>query len=398
MHRNRDHRLDQPEVALVSGAFRQRCAPDRRTTTMTILDHDLQTGIESLLAEILARPGSGTGCQLHVSLRGATVVDLAVGATIGGEPLRTDHLHSGFCITKPLLGLAVGHLIDGGRLAPTAPVNDVIGAHPWIPSGVTVAEVLSHDAGLLRPLGYEWRLCPPDQRDDFLNTITNEVSSVYSEIGAGLVIEALVVASTGRSPSEFIEEEILRPLGVLDEVIVDSSLAVSQTVRSRVRVPIGGLPDRCIPLLSERVGNQLAETRPAFGSLVTMRGVGIVAAAIERVLAGHDHAGVPSPATLASMMGHRRSVRRDDLLHRDCEFAAMMQVGLGRHHVSNSATTRAVGHVAGIANCVTVSDPGSGMALAAYLNGSTLGDPHRAAATRLDLVDGIIDLVTGATS
>lgn len=361
---------------------------------MEHLDVGLEADLLHLAENLLARPGAGTGLQLSVARYGTPVVDLAVGTTIGGEPMATTHLHSGFCITKPLLGLAAALLIERGLVEADTVVSDIIGARSWIPAGVTVAEVLRHDAGLLRPFAFEWRLCPPAQRDEFLTTITNEAGPAYSELAAGLVVEALIALSTRQHPAEFIENELLRPLGVLEDVIVDPSLATSGAVRARVRTPIGGLPDRCIPLLSERVDHQLAETRPAFGGLVSMAGVARVAAAIERILGGHVHPGMPWPDTVAQLVADRPGPRADRSMRRDCEFTLMTQVGLAAHGISELASAAAVGHVAGIANCVMVADPVSGLALAAYLNGSTLGDPHRAAETRRELVDGVIDICT----
>ena len=396
MHGDGHHRLDRHEIGVVGRPVLGR--PKRRVFAMIVhpdINTDVRADIGRVATAILERTAAGTGLQLFVARHGEVLVDRALGFTLGAEPMTSDHLHNGFCVGKPLLGVAAALLIEQGCVDLGTRVADVIGAQPWVPDGVTVGQVLSHDAGLLRPFGFEWRLCPPGTRAEFLESISNEIGPAYSEVGAGLIIEGLIEATTNEAATAFIERTILRPLGLADDIVIDAALAQSPAVRARVRVPIGGLPERRIPLLSERVGHQLAEIRPAFGCLVTMSGVGRLASALERVANGHDVAGLASPATTTRLLAARRGRHRDRSMRRECDFAAMTQVGLDAHRISDSASTRAFGHVAGIANCIMLADPATGIALAAYLNGSTLGDPLRAEATRLELVDGVIGAIIG---
>lgn len=345
---------------------------------------------DAVAAAALADRVAGLGMQLYAAVHGRTVIDRAWGTTQNREPMAPGHLHSGFCVVKPLLGMALGLLIERGSISLDMAVADIIGEQAWVPAGVTLADVVTHQAGLARPYGIEWRMCPPTRRNEFLATLTNEREPAYSEVGAGLVVEAVIFAVTGRRSDDFIDEEIIRPLGLHGEVVVRADDAVSPVIRGRVRVPMVIRPDRCIPFLTERLEAQLAETRPAFGCLVSMRGLGSLFAAFERTLSGVACPGLPSPDTVARLLETRRVPVMDRVLNREGGFAGFFQVGLGDHCISTLASDRAVAHVSGLASCVAIADPVSGVAIATYLNGSILNEAERTERIRTDIIDTLL--------
>jgi CubicO group peptidase (beta-lactamase class C family) len=342
------------------------------------------------LEEALMDPVAGCGGQVYVAKNCVPLIDVAVGATVGGEQLDCRHLHSGFCLTKPLLAIAVGHLLERHGLYVAADCRELLGPAPWIPVGTKLTDVLSHSAGLIRPFGFEWRLCEPHLRHAFLKTIENEPGFAYSEIAAGLIIEGIIRRVTGRPSTSFIESEILVPLGLEDEIIVSSQRALASDVHCRVRVPIAPLGTRRIPLLSERLPSQLAQTRPAFGCLVTMRGIGKLFGAIDRVLNGSKQPGLPTPQTMGLLLAIKRGPEEDAVLHRRCAFAGLFQIGLDAHRVSTLASSSAVAHTGGMATCVALADPARSLALGLYLNGSALNETKRAEKIRMRLVDRIL--------
>ena len=326
------------------------------------------------------------GGQLCIAIAGELVVDIATGETLGRE-LQVDDLHSGFCITKPLQGLALGILIDQGLCDLRQVVRSSL--HPKISQGVTVASLLNHSAGLIEPLAVSWRLCPPDARWQLLQSSSRSEGPGYSEIAAGLIIEDLIESATTQSAAAFIEEEILDPLGLTDTVIVSETRASTPDVRRRTTVPFAISAEGCVPLLSERLACQIAELRPAFGSLVSAQGLCRLYAAVERVFQGKSVDGLPSRETLRALLS-AVSFHDDKVLKRKCAFSGGFMVNLSEHHFSNRISHDAFGHTAGITQCAAFCDPRRELAAAFYLNGSTLTDPDGAHDIRRDIIDSLL--------
>ncbi len=340
------------------------------------------------VGELVAAGAVATGAQLAIALGGRTIVDVAFGTTLD-RPMRTDHLHPGFCVSKPLLGLAVGLLMDRGLIT----LRETISwpHHEGTADGVTVAQLLNHRAGLDRPTALEWRLCPDDERPALLRQAPFAPGPAYSELVAGLALESTIAERIGVPAGDLIEREILGPLGLADDLIVTARAAEDRGVRARAAVPVAGLPDRAVPLLSERIPLTLRELRPAFGSLVTASALCRLYTGLEVVSRGRVVEGLPTPATLQELRSTARGRASDRLLERPCDFSGGFMIGLTDHGFGHLVSPEAFGFVGGIAPAVGFCDPDARVAAAFYLNGSVLEHPQEAEGVRSRIVDTIIE-------
>ena len=329
------------------------------------------------------------GGQLSVAVSGTVVMETAFGKTLG-RCLDTGDLHPGFCTTKPILGLAVGLLIDDSLVD----LDDYIRSslHPKMGGGVTLASILNHSAGLVEPNSVSWRMCPPADRWELLQDASADDGPGYSEIVAGLVLEEFIERVTGQPAASFVEERILDPLGISQSVIVSPERALALDVRKRTTVPFSIGSYGCIPLLTERLPCQSAEIRPAFGPLVTAGGLCRLYAALGRVFQGEVVPGLPSPEALRRLLS---AVDRHEekLFRRSCAFSGGFMVELVDHAFGDGISRHAFGRCAGITHSAAFFDPERELAAAYYLNGSILEDTDRAQAIRSAIVSLLLEEV-----
>ena len=162
------------------------------------------------------------GASLCILRNGETIVDLWGGHTDRHctSPWQADTLVNTYSTTKGLVALALACLVDEGRLSYEAPVADY-----WPAFGaekkydVTVAQLLSHQAGLYR-FNPTVRL---SDLYDFQAMVFNLASQApawvpgtrfgYHAITWGYLAGELIRRITGRSPGTYIRERITAPLG-----------------------------------------------------------------------------------------------------------------------------------------------------------------------------------------
>jgi D-alanyl-D-alanine carboxypeptidase len=159
------------------------------------------------------------------------------------EPMRPNHIFSIASQSKMFTATAVMMLAERGRLG----MDDRLSRHlPWLKQhtdkqakSITVWQLLWHGAGLLRDgcAADYWQLMRPFPGDDELKQMVLDAKLVvgeysqlkYSNLGYALLGQ-LVAAVSGRSFSDFVEDEILKPLGMKDTFMMppegrDSRLA-----------------------------------------------------------------------------------------------------------------------------------------------------------------------------
>ncbi|MEO3890691.1 serine hydrolase domain-containing protein [Nonomuraea sp. B5E05] len=203
-----------------------------------------------LLARARARaaaavgPGGRLGVQVYASLHGRPLWHEAFGEFRPGESLTVEHRMPWMCAGKPLTVIALGRLLDRGRLVTEMRVSDVI---PEFAAGgkqdVTLDHLLTHT--VIYETGAEppWRMdretalqhvcetpivAPPGER------------AAYNAFGSWLVLSEVIQRITGRDYYDVIREDVL------------AELAMSQTVAFRgkgfdldeVPVPEGALFER----------------------------------------------------------------------------------------------------------------------------------------------------------
>jgi CubicO group peptidase (beta-lactamase class C family) len=326
------------------------------------------------------------GGQVHAITAGNDAVDLAFGTTIDG-PLRRDHLHAVYCLTKPVAGLAVAKLMDCGLVTLDDAVDRFVGTQPWIRRGTTIADVLNHSAGLIHPMALEWRMHRPETREKLLLSFTPGEPRTYSEVAGGLIIEAVVAECVSSHPDRWVTDELLSPAGLEDDFIVYAERALAAAVVPRVRCPIGGA--KHLPLLSELLPQQLAECRLTFGALATARGIAGVFDLWRQALRGDSD--LCSFESANALRTRSRGASLDSVTQRVADFAGGVAVGLDQHQLSRQASPDAVGHAAGMAVAMGLADPTADVALALYLNVPMLYAPQLWCERRMALADAVVD-------
>lgn len=306
-----------------------------------------------------------TAGQLYVEHNGRVLVDLAVGDTCGA-PVEVSTLHSAYCATKPLLPLAVAHLIDQERIEVTA----------------AIADLLTHRAGMGEPTAALWRMTPKERRSPLLATAPPSSAVAYSEIAAWLDLMAVVEATVGEPADHFVEATILEPIGLLDDIIIRPERGLEALESGRIQVPVAGLPVEAVPLLSECLPQQLADISLAFGGLISASGLGRLYTCIRRALAGERVAGMPSQAALEELLSHRRQNVWDATLRKPCAFGGGFMVDLDEHGITRHLPD-AIGHASGIVPAFGLCDARRRLTIACYLNGVSLSSADLEAARRM---------------
>ncbi len=330
-------------------------------TTSTTSRHECAAGVA--LHGIVEARIYATGAQLYVEHEDEVLCDLAVGQTVA---LST--LHPGYCVTKPLVPLAIAHLIDQVGLDLTAPLRSSSFDLRWLSPTASVADLLTHDAGMAEPTAALWRMTPIDRRSALFASSPARSGPAYSEVAAWLALAAFIEGSTGQSAERFVETTILKPAGLADDIIIGPERALKALECGRVQVPVAGLPVEQVPLLSEALPQQLADVSVAFGGLVNASGLGRLYTKIRRAVAGQRVEGMPSSCSLQELMRHRRANKWDATLRRACSFAGGFMDGLHEHGITDRLPG-AIGHSSGIVPAFGLCDVERRLSIGCYLNG-----------------------------
>jgi CubicO group peptidase (beta-lactamase class C family) len=123
-------------------------------------------------------------------------------------------------ITKSFVAVAVLQLRDAGKLA----LDDPIERHlPEAPSGLTIAQLLSHSSGVQREVpGSGWETLQFPSLEELRGSleeveVRRDAAPAWHYSNLGFVLLGEVVACLSEQPVErYVEERILRPLGLED--------------------------------------------------------------------------------------------------------------------------------------------------------------------------------------
>lgn len=350
--------------------------------------------VRRIAEEILAERICGTGIQAFVAVEDQIVVDRAFGCS-ADRALGASDVHAAFCLTKPLLAVAIGLAVERGRVKTTDRPAEHLEAR-WAAGHSTVGDILAHNAGLRWPTASQWRMTPPHQREDLLRISRPDEGHLacYSEVSGWTLLARWLAQNFGCNAEEYIRSEVLVPLQLEEELLVTREDRLAALSAGRVRVPIGGLPTEVVPMYSERLPIHVAEGDAAFGGLVSARGIGQFYRALGAVHRGEMRCGLPSTRTLSAMLSMSRSRTWDKTLRKDCRFAGGFMVGLSDHGISRLVSPEAFGHAAGVANGVGLYDPRTRVSASFFLNGTALTS-EELLMSRTRLVDGVLDAAGG---
>ena len=324
--------------------------------------------LEQLCQDVVDQGIYGRCMSLFVAHEGRVVVDVTARAS--GAPGPERPLYVAYCLTKPFLALAIGHLVDAGRLSLDTTLDDLVPG--WGLGVLTVRDVLCHDAGLGEPPAFVWRMHRPAERDALLRDAPapSPGTAAYSEVRGWRLMEMVITALTGCDASTFVQETVLTPLA-LHDVRLHGEPAMAAQRAGRIEVPVAGLPVTEVPMLTECLAVTAAQTRPCFGGYVSTADMGHLYASMNKVLAGEAIGGLPTRGTLTEMLATRRGRRWDEVIRKECSFACGFMVELQDHGLTTRASPDAFGHLAGLSPAFALADPGVDLAVAFSTEGAT---------------------------
>ncbi|MEP6871643.1 MAG: serine hydrolase domain-containing protein [Anaerolineaceae bacterium] len=192
---------------------------------MTTTENAINAKVHALITRQVAE-GKQLGVQVAAYRHGEMIVDAWTGAFGPGDdrPVKADTLFNCFSTTKGVAATALHILADRGEIAYDAPV-----AKYWPEfaangkAGVTVAQAMSHQAGLHTTPPMEITLNWEAALDYVANlepAWAPGTATGYHATTFGFIVGGIVRGATGRHLKDVIAEEIAAPLGVPAEMYV----------------------------------------------------------------------------------------------------------------------------------------------------------------------------------
>ena len=177
----------------------------------------------SPVAEIVERQrqaGLHDGAQLYVSRHGKPLIDVAIGESRPGRPLRTDDVMLWYSAGKPVTTVAVLQLWERGVLRLDDPVARYIPGWGAGKERVTIRHVLTHTGGFTMVGPAE-----PFDQDLSYHEVIARIAAHPAEWEPGTkagyhpstgwkVLGAVVEAADGRPIDRYVADEVIGPAGM----------------------------------------------------------------------------------------------------------------------------------------------------------------------------------------
>ncbi|MFX1323534.1 MAG: serine hydrolase domain-containing protein [Promethearchaeota archaeon] len=172
---------------------------------------DVLTALENQVSEALH-----TGAQLHVSRKGKTVLDLAIGEAKPGIQMRNDSILALWSSGKPWTSVAIAQLWERGKLGINQSVQIIIPEFKNGKETCTIKHLLIHTGGFPMLLYPQWLKA---SWDEIIVDICNEPSEYlpgtkcgYHPRSSWIILGELVKRIDGRRIDDYLREEIFNPL------------------------------------------------------------------------------------------------------------------------------------------------------------------------------------------
>ena len=333
------------------------------------------------------------GAQVSIRQDGEEVLSWTGGDAGNGSPMTEGTLCRVYCTIKPITAVAVARQVDAGTLDLDEPLRDRLPGFAALADGrVTLRHVLTHTAGVHRPMAIELELASPAEREARVATRERPPGfrvgsdAAYSEYLGWHLLGRLLELVTGEPLGDHLRSAVLEPLGLRDTFIgmTDEEYAA---LRHRIGVNVDLRTDRAVPLLLERGIRMCTEVNVAYGGYTTAADLSRFYAAVLARLAGADIPALPDPDVLAEFTSTARPPTFDQVLDRECEYGLGFMTGLAAHAFGRSPSLRAFGHSGNVGSSFAFADPELGLAVCAIYNG--LVDPQSAFLRRQALVRAI---------
>lgn len=326
--------------------------------------------------------GHHLGAQLVVSLRGETVIDLALGESAPGVVMTPDTLMVWKSATKPIVAAAAMQCVERGELA----LHDRVAKHiPAFAAGgkdaITIHHLLTHTAGL-RSADFRFPDDPWQSIIDAICAVPLEdgwepgKTAGYHAMTSWFILGELIQRATGEHLPALLRERLLLPLG-MDDCFV--GMPPENFARYKDAQRIGTLPRLAggedAPDLDPGESHTrawLTACSPGSNGIGPMRQ--LVRFYQMLLSAGElDGERVLQPDTVEQMTHRHRDGRFDLTFHHRMDWGlgllldkpdrGRMPYGHGRH-----ASAQAFGH-GGVQSSAAFADPAHGLAVAAVYAG-----------------------------
>jgi CubicO group peptidase (beta-lactamase class C family) len=313
------------------------------------------------------------GVQVVAVLNGERVLDLALGDDGTGAPIAGETIFRAYCTIKPVLATLIARLIDDGALGLDDPLETALGNLPVVADGLTLRHLLTHTAGLQRPMGFEMELVPPGRRREVLEEMSRApdfrlgVDAAYSEYAAWNIAGWAVEAATGAPLGETLRTWI-SSVG-LHDTWLGMSPDEYRDQRDRIGVSFDRRGSSPMPMLLERGKRWCTEVNPAHGGYTTARDLGTFYASLLDRLDGAELDTLPDAATLRMFCSTVRAPVFDQVLDRVCPFGLGFMTELSEHAFGDAPGPAAFGHSGYAGASFALADPDHGLTVAAIFNG-----------------------------
>ncbi len=315
------------------------------------------------------------GAQLAVMVGGETRLSIAFGDSGTGTPATPGTLMRVYCTIKPLASIAIARQVDARRLDLDEPLADRLPNVQALADGrVTLRHVLTHTAGLHRPMGIELELIAPDKRDALLESVPRPPGwrlghqAAYSEVFGWHLLGRLLEVTTGEPIGNHLRAAVIEPLGLTDTWIGMTPEEHTQLL-PRIGVNWDLRTLRPYPLLLERGARMCTEVNPAHGGYTTADDLARFYAALLAQLGDGATDALPSPETLRVFTRPQGSARFDEVLDRECEYGLGFMTGLAGHAFGRWCSPSSFGHSGNTGTSFAFADPEHNLAVGAIFNG-----------------------------
>ena len=345
-----------------------------------------------LLKEEIDQSLAGVGGQLYIEDCSGRATSLAYGCAYEGRGMAESDLANAWCATRPMMGLLIGVLHDEGVIDLQASISSYVPASsPLISCSQVALDLLSHRTGYVRPRAIEAQFLTPGERTKLvMREIGGTPGSGYSEVSNWTLLQALVFAVTGRHAAALIDELLVTPLGLEEEMMFFIPRRRLRTIEHRVVPYFHGLPLRGGAVYSDRGPTVACHGRAVAGGFVSMRALGSLYGQLGAVLRGESVRGLPSTRTIKLLLGSGTALEVDPVLGRPAAFAGGFMLDLSLHGIGTRCSEGSFGHSGLMGSSMGFIDPEEGVCASFFFNGliSSIGDMEL---VRSRIVNAIID-------
>lgn len=335
------------------------------------------------------------GAQVSIRRGGEEVLAWAGGDAGNGTPMTEATVCRVYCTIKPVTAVAVARQVDTGTLDLDEPLADRLPGVAAVADGrVALRHILTHTAGLQRPMAIEVELLAPAERDrtaasrDRAPGFRVGTHAAYSEWLGWHLLGRLLEDVTGEPLGQHLRSAVIEPLGLHDTWIGMTEEEHAANLH-RIGVNVDLRRHAPYPLLMERGVRMCTEVNPAHGGYTTAGDLTRFYAAVLDRLAGADLPALPSSDVLADFTSTARLATYDQVLDRECEYGLGFMTGLEAHAFGRWPSPRSFGHSGNVGTSFAFADPDADLAVSVIFNG--IVDHESAFLRRRALVRAVYD-------